>query len=117
MTLYRGDIRGSLDGGWTNDFESAKSYAAYGRGVMYSVEFYESDWNIAEVEGYDHDADYTPADDEDFRSYYRRRGVDVLLYDDEDERGREHLTYLPISAAAYTYFAKWAKDITDEMDD
>jgi hypothetical protein len=43
---------------------------------------------VEDCEGYDHDENDCPADSHAYRSAAAARGVDVLRYEDEDDRGR-----------------------------
>ena len=69
----------------TSDYRAAKEYAG-DNGTIIEVQLDLSGLVVAEVDGYDHDSNEAPGDDGD------NRGADVLAYDDEDERGREHDT-------------------------
>ena len=53
-----------------------------------------------EVEGYDHDANETPAGDPEFRAMHAAAGATWIKYEDEDEQGREMTCYRLVRAVA-----------------
>jgi hypothetical protein len=61
-------------------------------GIVMAIKVDESGLSVIDVGGYDHDDNDAPGDD---GSDY---GADVLRYEDEDERGREHTTWRLMSA-------------------
>jgi hypothetical protein len=104
-TLYRGDRSVALLQtprlGWclTDDPNRAGDYArssAYLATV--AVDF--DGLTVEECEGYDRTENETPADDPAFREAARRRGVDVLVYEDEGESGQHHWTWRLVSPRA-----------------
>ena len=102
-TLYHGSHTGTitLHEGicLTAQRDVAERYA--GRlGVVGEIDIDLDSLVVVRVAGYDHDANYAPADDDEFRAAHRAAGVDVLVYDDEDESGREHACYRLISDRA-----------------
>ena len=76
----------------------AEQYAA-GKEV-FVVDLDGSDLNLVEVEGYDHDTNSCPADHPEYRARMAADGADVLVYEDEDEMGREHTCYRLVSDKA-----------------
>src|SRR5690606_14852511 len=100
MKLYQGSPRCKLViHDWpclTPDLVVAERYA--GRmGEVFEVELDLAPLTVVEVPGYDHDTNEAPADDEAFRAARAAEGADVLVYEDEDERGREHTCYRLVS--------------------
>ena len=77
---------------YTDDERSAEIYA--NGGSVATIEIDLSDLIVVEVEDYDHDDNMAPGDDG------KTRGADVLIYQDEDERGRTHTTYRLMTRAA-----------------
>lgn len=106
-TLYRGSHSGTCtprEGQcWTDDDGAAETYAA--GGLVVSVDVALSELVVERCAGYDWNANETPADDYSFRLEAASRGVDVLLYDDADENGREHRCYRLVSDRAIAAFA------------
>lgn len=103
MKLYHGSHRGelSIHEGLclTPDLDVAERYA--GRlGEVFEVEIDLSALTVVEVPGYDHDTNEAPADDASYRAARAAEGADVLVYEDEDERGREHKCYRLVSERA-----------------
>lgn len=99
MQLYHGRHTGTpaLHEGicLTSDADSAQHYAG-SRGLVASVTLPE--WAVVErCPGYDHDANDAPADRAAYREAAAARGIDVLLYEDEDERGCAHDCYRLVS--------------------
>lgn len=80
----------------TDDERTAREYAG-DNGHVLVVEVDESGLDIARVDGYDHDANEAPGDNGD------NMGHDALVYDDEDERGREHETLRLMSTRALSH--------------
>jgi len=77
----------------TDSLSSAQTYA--GRwGVVYAVELDLDALDVVEVEGYDHDSDEAPGDSGEYPD------ADVIVYEDEDERGQSHTTWRLVSARA-----------------
>lgn len=98
MQLYHGSHTGTpaLHDGicLTADRDCARHYA--GNGTLAAVTLPE--WIVVEsCPGYDHDENDCPADSAAYRAAAAARGVDVLLYEDEDEQGRGHDCYRLVS--------------------
>lgn len=72
---------------------------AYGRHV-FAAEIDLRAFQVEACEGYDHDEDEAPADRRAFRAAAAARGVDVLIYEDEDQMGRVFTCYRLVSARA-----------------
>ena len=83
---------------FTDDDKSAEAYAQ--SGVVAEVEISFTGLNVQHVGGYDRDEDDAPADRESDRAALEAAGVDVLVFDDEDEMGRAHTTWRLISSRA-----------------
>lgn len=98
-TLYRAhrnpDMLTAAAEGWclTDDRDAALRYGPY----VAVVEIDLDALTIVEVDGYDREANYTPADSAAFRA---AQNADVLGYDDENEHGEYHYTWRLASAAA-----------------
>lgn len=82
----------------TDDYSTAEHYA--GGGWVHEVEIDMDSLTVERVEGYDHDTNSCPADSAEYRAAKAAEGVDVLVYEDEDDRGREHTCYRLISDRA-----------------
>lgn len=99
ITLYRAHRTASLlttpTEGWclTDDRDAALRYGHHLATVAIDLDAL----TFAEVGGYDHEANETPADSRAFRA---AQGVDVIGYDDETERGEPHYTWRLASDAA-----------------
>lgn len=78
---------------WTDDTDSATTYAGPGGWLTY-VEIDLAGLVVREVPGYDRTADVAPGDDGD------AHGADVLVYEDEDQHGRQHRTWRLMTPAA-----------------
>ena len=91
MRLYRGDYGPTtLAEGtcWTEDEDDAATYA--GRdGTVTSVDIDLDEYEVMDVEGYDHDENVTPADDPELRAQWAQSGADIVRYEDETEHGRQ----------------------------
>lgn len=74
---------------WTTDYDAALVYAGE-RGTVWMCDLDLSDLTVEETEAYDHDNDEAPGDSARSRAAFAASGVDVLSFDDEDERGRSH---------------------------
>lgn len=83
---------------YTSDREVAEWFAR--RGVVATIEIDLDALVVEECPGYDHDQNYAPADDPEYRRAAAERGVDVLVYDDEDELGRMTTCYRLVSERA-----------------
>ncbi len=99
MQLYHGSHTGAqhLHEGvcLTSDIDCARHYAG-ANGSVAIVRLPE--WAVLEsCPGYDHDENDCPADSAAYRAAAAARGVDVLLYEDEDEQGRAHDCYRLVS--------------------
>ena len=77
----------------TDDYDVACVYAGK-QGVVVEVEMSLSGLSVASMGAYDHDENDAPGDDGD------DHGVDVLEYEDEDERGTTHDTVRLMTDAA-----------------
>lgn len=69
----------------TTSERSAKTY-----GEVHELTLDMDGLNMREVEGYDRNANSARADRADDLAALAAEGVDVLIYDDEDEMGRQH---------------------------
>jgi hypothetical protein len=100
--LYRAhrnaDMLTSPAEGWclTNEIEAAR---AYGRFVAV-VEIDDTGLVEVDVDGYDRDNNTTPADSAAFRAALAAAGHDVVVYDDENEKGEYHLTWRLLTTRA-----------------
>jgi len=106
MSYYNGSFNGNhdwakanLDMCLTEDEDVAKNYGK----VIIEGDLPE-DLVFEECEDYDRDTNCAEADSEEFRAARRAAGVDVLVYEDEDERGNSHTCYRMISQAAIDAF-------------
>jgi len=77
----------------TDDYDVACRYATQ-RGTVYVAEISFADLVVVEVDGYDRDSDVAPGDDGEYPE------ADVLVFEDEDERGNWHMTWRLVSDAA-----------------
>lgn len=84
--------------GWclTDDEIAAGHYGCH----IATLEIDLDSLTVERVAGYDRDENETPADSAAFRAAAAARGVDVVIYSDETERGREHATYRLVSERA-----------------
>lgn len=81
---------------YTDDLDVAQRFA--GRtGYVATIEIDLDAMVVEECPGYDHDENYAPADDPAYRRAAAERGVDVLVYEDEDELGRTLTCYRLVS--------------------
>lgn len=100
-TLYHGShCNANLalhEGICLTDDESVASH--YGR-HLHTVEIDLDTLTVEECPGYDRDENDAPADHDDYRAAAVARGVDVLVYDDEDEMGQRHDCYRLVSERA-----------------
>jgi len=79
----------------TDSLSSAETYA--GRwGTVYEAELDMSELEVVEADAYDHDSDAAPGDNGEYPD------ADVIVYEDEDERGQSHTTWRLVSARAVT---------------
>jgi len=102
-TLYHGSHKGVMALHLGLCLTESDRVAEHYAGMSGSVTTVELDWTdlvIEACEGYDHDTNSCPADDEDYQAAARDRGVDVLVYEDEDEHGAQHECYRLVSARA-----------------
>jgi hypothetical protein len=115
-TLYHGSHRGTFVAHeglcLTDDQDVAETYAA--NGSTFAVTIGLDALTVEECAGYDHDENDAPADGFAFRAAAAARGVDVLVYDDEDEQGRAHACYRVISARALEMLTATEIDTDDE---
>lgn len=77
----------------TNSIDIASNYAG-SRGKVFAAAIDFSELDLAEVDGYDHDSDIAPGD------VAAEYGCDVLVFEDEDERGSWHRTWRLVSQRA-----------------
>lgn len=78
---------------YTDSETAASRYAGYGE--MAEVAISLDGLTVLEIDGYDSDTDVAPGDDGE-----NENGADVIIYDDQDENGREHVTYRLMSPKA-----------------
>ena len=105
MQAYHGGHSGfSLHNGQCFVAEPARALAYCGslrrNAAIASVDIDLDALTVEECDGYNHDEDETPSDCPEYRARFAARGVDVLVYDDEDERGQTFRCYRLISDAA-----------------
>jgi len=118
MELYHGTHNGLMGTDaahegmcWTEIEDSAEQFAG-SRGTVYSCDC-PDDWNYEPVDGYDHDENDAPADSDAFRAAHAARGIDVLVYDDEDETGQTLTCYRVISDRAVAYLREHMQDVDE----
>jgi len=89
-TYYHGTENLKLHEGicLTTSIDSAQQYAGP-HGIVYEIEL-SDDLTTERVDGYDHDTNNAPADFVDFRRECAARGIDIVIYDDEDIDGTRH---------------------------
>lgn len=109
-TLYHGTHRTDLAAHagqcWTDDETSATTYAGHGRtAALWTVTVDLSALVVETVTGYDRDADSAPGDSASSRAALAASGVDVVVYQDEDEAGSQHETVRLVSARAVAMVA------------
>ena len=98
MKLFHSSHKETLDATLAGDLccaDHVECTTMYGANA-YSVVI-PDDCTTESCEGYDIETDEAPADDEDFRDAAEARGVDVLIYDDVNARGRSHKCYRLVS--------------------
>ena len=83
---------------YTDDRQVAEHFAGRS-GIVATVELAGS-LVVERCSGYDHETNYAPADDATYRAAAAERGVDILLYEDEDDRGAEATCWRIVSARA-----------------
>jgi hypothetical protein len=77
----------------------AESYAGRNGGEVLTADVDLDSLTVLELdEGYDRDADRAPGDTAADCARYAAQGVDVIVFTDEDPRGREHTTWRIVSA-------------------
>ena len=94
QTLYRASaVRPTGRDGecWTDDLSAAEAYMTCDGCKVWRAEVDLS--GAVEVDGYDHDENYAPADDDAFRARIAATGVTWVHYDDETEQGTEMTCY------------------------
>jgi hypothetical protein len=69
----------------TTDDDAARHY-----GEVHRIELDTDGLTVLRVPGYDREINEAPADRADNLAAWQAQGVDVLVYDDESEQGREH---------------------------
>ncbi len=104
MVLFRADRNAArlatpVEGWCLTDESSARNYGLSGASIAEVVIDLDA-LTVAECDGYDPRENETPADSAAFRAAFAAQGVDVLVYADADETGREHTTYRLISYRA-----------------
>ena len=93
-TLYRASVQrpsGREGECWTDELDCAEQYATADGARVWAAEADLS--GVVWVEGYDHDEDHTPADDDEYRARHAAAGVTWIAYQDETEQGREMTCY------------------------
>lgn len=83
----------------TTDEQVAIHYAGP-TGKVFAVEISIDGLTIEDCDGYDRDENEAPADRKSFRASAAARGVDILRYEDEDDRGQQHTCYRLVSDRA-----------------
>ena len=104
-TLYHGSHKNTEglvlhEGICLTDWEDVAEMYAGMRGEVYEVAVELDALTVTEVPGYDHDTDDCPADHAEYRAARAAEGADVLVYEDEDERGEVTTCYRLVSEAA-----------------
>lgn len=96
MMLYHGSKKDALNFHigicFASDIDTAESYARGGN--VFCVEIDLNDLVVIEVDSYDHDDDTAIGDNGEFPD------ADVIIYEDEDYSGYEHITYRIVSEKA-----------------
>lgn len=102
ITLYHGaHTKYALHVGqcYTPERDSAEAYAL-GRGVVAEIELCLDGLRVVELDhGYDRETNDAPAD-LDPAAAAVEHSADVVIFSDEDDRGREHTTYRLLTPAA-----------------
>lgn len=104
-TMYRADRNADRLAtpaeGWclTDDEARAERYGRAGA-TLATIDIDLDGLTVVEVAGYDRDENETPADSAAFRAARAAEGADVLVYEDEDESGRQHTTWRLVSDRA-----------------
>ncbi len=110
MTLYHGSHKNETlvahEGLCLTSCESVAQAYAGSAGTLHVVSLDMDALVVEECAGYDHEENDCPADYESFRAAAAARGVDVLAYEDEDERGRRHMCYRLVSDKAIAALAE-----------
>ena len=98
---HTGDFEAHVGLCLTPDFEAAWDYAGRGMrpGTVVRVALDLDGLTVVEVDGYDHDADTAPGDS-DPGALAAKLGADVILYEDETQMAREHVSYRLLTARA-----------------
>jgi hypothetical protein len=83
---------------FVDEYDVAERYARGGDtcGILLDM----SALVVESCEGYDRAEDYAQADSAEFRAAAAARGVDILVYDDEDINGNSHTCYRLVSERA-----------------
>ena len=74
---------------YTSDLDSAQRFG----GDVGVININLDNYNIYYDVPYDHDTDFHPSDTAEYRQKLREKGYDIIVYDDEDERGCQLTTY------------------------
>lgn len=82
----------------TDDEDVARVYG--GKGELATVSVALDGLTVVEVPGYDRETDEAPGDRAADRAAIAATGADVLVFDDEDARGRSHRTWRLVSDRA-----------------
>lgn len=85
---------------WTDSERAAELYAGDG-GYLHIVDIDLRQVATKRVAGYNHETNETPADDPDLRAQWAAEGVDVVIYEDEDEHGRPMTTYRTVRPMSF----------------
>lgn len=102
-TLYRGSRRARLNPTprdrfcFTDLVSVATVYGGYDEENVATYDLPLDELCVVEVAGYDHDENSAPAD---CPSYVAPEGADVIVYEDEDERGQSHTCWRLVSDRA-----------------
>lgn len=91
---------------WTSDCGAAEAYAGYGNSrSLWGADVDMSSLVVETVEGYDYESDRAPGDSAESLASLRSMGVDVVVYQDCDVKGREHDCVRLISDRAVEMFS------------
>ena len=105
---------------WTSDAQAAETYAGTGaKRSLWGASLDLAPFIIERTKDYEHDEDFAIGDTKKSLAELRARGVDFVIYNDEDETGRSHDTIRIISdrAAAAVAATNAEYDFDDDDDD
>lgn len=85
----------------------AGSYA--GKGKVFSIRVNADGLTIRKIDGYDRNIDTAPGDSDESLAALAAEGVDIVIFSDEDNRGRAHDTYRIVSDRALSALSQIAE--------